>query len=68
MAQAIINGRRVQIPGTASDEEIRQVGDIKSGRTLIRRDRYGNFVIPRGSKVDVKDGDVFIDAPSRIKG
>ncbi len=68
MGMAIINGRRVEIPGTATDEEIRHVGGIKSGRTLIKREKTGNFVIPRGSKLNIKDGDVFIDAPSRTKG
>ena len=68
MAKAMINGRRVEIPATSTDEDIRQAGGIKPGRTLIRRDKLGNFVIPRGSKVDAKDGDVFVDAPPRIKG
>ena len=68
MATAIINGRRVQIPETASDTEIRQAGGLKAGRTLIKRERSGNFLIPRGSRVNVNDGDVFVDAPSRIKG
>jgi len=68
MAMAIINGRRVQIPDTVSDEEIRRVGRIKPGRTLIKRDRFGNYVLPRGSKVNVNDGDTFVDAPARIKG
>lgn len=68
MAAAMINGRRVQIPDTSSDEEIRHAGGIKDGRTLIKRDRFGNYVIPRGSKVNVSDGDVFTDAPRRIKG
>ena len=68
MATAIINGRRVEIPPTATDEDIRQAGGISSGRTLIKRERHGNFVIPRGSRANVQDGDVFIDAPARIKG
>lgn len=68
MATAIINGRRVDIPSTATDDDIRQAGGIPSGRTLIKRERHGNFVIPRGSRANVKDGDVFIDAPARIKG
>jgi len=68
MAAAIINGRRVEIPDTSTEEEIRQSGGIKPGRTLIKREKKGNFVIPRGSKLNVKDGDVFIDAPARTKG
>ena len=68
MAMAIINGRRVEIPSTTTDDEIRQVGGIESGRTLMKRDRLGNYVIPRKSKVNVADGDRFIDAPARIKG
>ena len=68
MKSAIINGRRVEIPSTITDDEIRQIGEIKPGRILMKRDRLGNFVIPRKSKVNVKDGDTFIDAPARIKG
>ena len=68
MARATINGRLTSIPASSSDREIRQAAGIKSDRTLIKRDRLGNFVVPRRSKVDVKDGDVFIDAPARIKG
>ncbi len=64
----MINGRRVQIPDTSSDQEIRQAGGIRDGRILMKRDQYGNYVIPRGSKVNVSDGDVFTDAPRRIKG
>ncbi len=68
MKEAIINGRRVTVPSTATDDEIRQVGGISSGRNLIKRDKLGNFVIPRGSRVNVNDGDVFVDAPARVKG
>ena len=68
MAAAIINGRRVQLPDTADEGEIRQAGGIRDGRILFKREKAGNFVIPRGSKVHVKDGDVFNDSPRRIKG
>jgi hypothetical protein len=68
MAAAIINGRRVDLPSATSDDEIREMGGIKSGRTLLKRNKYGNFVIPRKSQVSVKDGDTFVDAPARIKG
>lgn len=68
MAAAIINGRRVEIPSTSTDEAIREAGGITSGRTLIKREKNGNFVVPRRSKLNVKDGDVFIDAPARTKG
>ncbi len=68
MATAVINGRRVEIPSTTTDDEIRQAGGIESGRTLIKRERLGNYVIPRKSKVNVKDGDTFVDAPKRVKG
>ena len=68
MATAIINGRRVDIPSTATDDDIRQAGGIRNDRTLIKRERHGNFVIPRGSRADVRDGDVFVDSPKRIKG
>ncbi len=68
MATAIINGRRVDIPSTATDDDIRQAGGIRPERTLIKRERHGNFVIQRGSRTNVKEGDVFVDSPKRIKG
>lgn len=68
MATAIINGRRVQVPPVASIEDIRKAGDIADGRTVIRRNREGNFVVRPGEEVAVQDGDVFVDAPPRIKG
>ena len=68
MATAIINGRRVQIPSVASVEDIRKAGGIAEGRTVIHRRREGNFVVRPGEEVMPQDGDVFIDAPPRIKG
>jgi hypothetical protein len=68
MATAIINGRRVQVPDVASVEEIRKAGGIDKGRTVIRRNREGNFVVRPGEDVTVQDGEVFVDAPPRIKG
>jgi hypothetical protein len=68
MKAVTINGRRVQVPDTSSDEEIRHAGGIRDGRIFYKRDKYGNHVIPRGSKVNVSDGDVFGDSPRRIKG
>jgi hypothetical protein len=68
MATAIINGRRVDLPSNTSAELIREKGSIRKGRTLIRRTREGNHVVPSGASVAVAEGDVFIDAPSRTKG
>jgi len=68
MATAIINGRRVQVPPVAKVEDIRKAGDIAEGRTVIRRTREGNFVVRPGQDIAVEDGDVFVDAPPRVKG
>jgi hypothetical protein len=68
MATAVINGRRVQVPPVAKVEDIRKAGGIADGRTVIRRNRKGNFVVRPGEDVAVQDGDVFVDAPPRIKG
>jgi len=68
MATAIINGRRVQVPSVATVEDIRKAGDISSGRSVIRRTREGNFVVRPDEQVNVEEGDVFVDAPPRIKG
>jgi hypothetical protein len=68
MATAIINGRRVQVPPVAKIEDIRKAGGIASGRSVVRRTREGNFVVRPDEEVAVEDGDVFVDAPPRIKG
>lgn len=68
MATAIINGRRVQIPSVSTVEDIRKAGGIAEGRTILRRTREGNFVVRPGEEVAPQDGDVFIDAPPRVKG
>lgn len=68
MATAIINGRRVQVPDVATIEDIRKAGGIDKGRSVIRRTREGNFVVRPDEEVTVKDGEVFADAPPRIKG
>ena len=68
MAQATVNGRRIYVPDATTDSEIRRLGGIRPGRTLIRNDGSGNYVVPEGSQVDVDSGDVFTDAPRRIKG
>jgi hypothetical protein len=68
MATAIINGRRVDLPTTTTDREIREVGRIAPGRNLIRRTREGNYLVPLGTTVEVDDGDRFLDAPARVKG
>ena len=68
MATAIINGRRVDLPTTTTDREIREVGRIAPGRNLIRRNREGNWLVPVGTSVQVDEGDRFIDAPARVKG
>ncbi|MFI5398506.1 MAG: hypothetical protein ACHQ9S_23495 [Candidatus Binatia bacterium] len=68
MAMAVINGRRVILPDAVSDADIRRVGNIDPKRNLMRRTREGNFLVPRGGQVPVDDGDVFLDAPARVKG
>lgn len=68
MASAVINGRRVILPDSVSDGDIRRAGSIDEKRNLMRRTKEGNFIIPRGSRVPVNEGDVFIDAPARVKG
>jgi hypothetical protein len=68
MPTAIINGRRVELPDSASDSDIRRAGRIGPQRNLLRRSREGNFLVSRGARVDVSDGDVFVDAPARVKG
>jgi hypothetical protein len=68
MATAIINGRRVQVPTVATVEDIRKAGGIDKGRNIVRRTREGNFVVRPDEEVGVQEGDVFVDAPPRIKG
>ncbi len=69
MPIAIINGRRVHLPDSVTtDEEIRRSANINSQRNLIRQTREGNYLVLKGSMVTVSEGDVFRDAPARIKG
>ena len=68
MPTAIINGRRVQVPDVATVEDIRRAGEISSGRNILRRTREGNYAVRPEERVAVEDGDVFVDAPPRIKG
>jgi hypothetical protein len=68
MAMAVINGRRVVLPDAVSDADIRRAGNIDPQRNLLHRRREGNFLIPRGGRVQVNDGDTFVDAPARVKG
>jgi hypothetical protein len=69
MATAIINGRRTALPdAVTTDDQIRRIGGIDPARNLMRRTREGNYLVPRGSRLQVNDGDVFLDAPARIKG
>src|SRR5215467_16157864 len=69
MPMVKINGREVYIPdSTTTVDEIRQAGNIGQQRNLIMRTREGNYLVPKGSPVNVNEGDQFIDAPARIKG
>ncbi len=68
MAMAIINGHKMILPETVSDADIRRAGEIDAKRNLLRRTREGNFLVPRGARMQVNDGDVFVDAPARVKG
>lgn len=68
MPTAIINGRRVNVPDSASSEEIKRAGKIHSERTLIQRKKDGNYAVKPGERLNVNDGDTFVDAPARVKG
>ena len=68
MPRVKINGREVLIPDSVTDTKIREEGNVRPGRTLIRRTKEGNHLIPKGSRVVPREGDVFIDAPARTKG
>jgi hypothetical protein len=64
-----INGRDVFIPDSANTtEEILRAGKIDSGKNLLRVNANGNFIVPKGRPVTINDGEVFIDAPARVKG
>ncbi len=69
MPKVKLNGREVVIPDSVTvDTKIRELGQIDPARNLIRRTREGNFLIPKGSRVTVSDGDRFDDTPARTKG
>lgn len=68
MPTAKINGRTVHLPDSVMEPELRRVAGIDPQRTLIRRTREGNYVVQKGADVEVDEGDVFLDAPARVKG
>jgi len=68
MSRALINGRWIDVPQTTTEADIRRVAGIDPYRNLIRRTREGNYLVPKGSRVEVLDGDAFLDAPARVKG
>ena len=68
MKQVVINGRHVDLPDTATDADIRRAGHIDPKRNVMQRTREGHFMVPKGSSMPVSDGDVFVDAPARVKG
>jgi hypothetical protein len=69
MPKAKINGRDVHIPDSVTTaEDILRKGDIDPLKNLLRVNASGNFLVPKGRPVTVNDGEVFIDAPPRVKG
>ena len=69
MPKIKIDGRDVYIPDSITTvEEIRLAGNIGPHRNFIKRTREGNFLLPKGSRITVNEGDQFIDAPTRAKG
>lgn len=66
--EVIVNGRRMRVPEIVPEGDIRRMGGIDGKRNLMRRTREGNFLVRPGSSVPVNDGDVFVDAPARVKG
>ncbi|MFH1287139.1 MAG: hypothetical protein ABII25_00380 [bacterium] len=68
MAKVIINGRQMQIPNSATADDIKKTGKIGGGRTLIHRKKTGNYAVKHGERIDAQDGDNFVDAPPRVKG
>src|SRR5688572_12594522 len=68
MPTARINGRLVELPSSATAEIIRREAGIDAERSVIRRTREGNFLVPTGQVIDVEEGDAFLDAPARVKG
>lgn len=68
MATAMINGRRTVLPDRISSEQLRRVAGVQPGRNFMQRTAEGNFLVPPDAEVQVNNGDVFLDAPARVKG
>ena len=68
MAVCIVNGRRVEVPGAATPEEVASAAGIRRGRRIIRQTREGNFPMKPGERVTLEDEEKFVDAPQRVKG
>lgn len=68
MPHVMLNKRRVFVPNSLNEVEFRQLGAIDTQRNLVQRTKEGNYLVPRGTVIDMHEDDTFFDAPTRVKG
>jgi hypothetical protein len=68
MKVCIMGGRRIEVPNAATPEEIASAAGLRPGRRIIRQTREGNYPLKPGERVNLDDGERFVDAPQRVKG
>ena len=71
MPTTIVNGKRVNIPSSATPEEIISAGGRRPtpGRTVIKTNRAGkgNDYLKAGQSYRINEGDNFKEVPDRVK-
>jgi hypothetical protein len=64
----LVNGRPVEIPDSATGEQLRTLARLDPNRRLLRRADNQYQPVQMDQAVQPVDGDEFIDAPVRTKG
>lgn len=69
MPTVIVNGKRVNMPGSSasSDEILRAAGKNSEGRILTHISTSRNTRLKPGATFSIKDGDKFTEGPDRVK-
>lgn len=71
MPTVIVNGKRVNVPSSATPEDLSHAGgrQLNQGRRMVKMNRTGrgNDYLNSGTYYRVNDGDKFTEVPDRVK-
>ena len=68
MPMVIINGKRVNMPNSATSEDLfRAAGRNSEGRAMTKQSPAGNVRLKPGQSYRLNDGDKFGEGPDRVK-